>query len=60
MSYSPVVKILLYILLGILIGLQYPLWLGDGGLLALWKLKHEITVQKKENARLKAAQLGIF
>ena len=59
MSYSPGMKIILYILIGILIGLQYPLWLGDGGLLALWKLKHEITVQKSENARLKERSLAL-
>lgn len=52
-------KIVLYILLGILIGLQYPLWLGDGGLLALWKLRHEISVQKKENANLKERNLAL-
>ena len=52
-------KIILYILLGILIGLQYPLWVGDGGLLALWKLKHEITLQKKENTRLKERSLAL-
>ena len=47
------VKIPLYILLGILLGLQYPLWLGDGGLLSHWRLKQEISAQKAENARLK-------
>jgi cell division protein FtsB len=47
------VKIVLYILIGILVGLQYPLWLGDGGLMALWKLRQEITTQKSENVRLK-------
>lgn len=52
-------KIALYILLGILIGLQYPLWLGDGGLLALWKLKHEISLQKKENSKLKERNLAL-
>lgn len=52
-------KIALYILLGILIGLQYPLWLGDGGLLALWKLKHEISLQKKENTKLKERNLAL-
>lgn len=52
-------KTALYILLGILIGLQYPLWLGDGGLLALWKLKHEISLQKKENTKLKERNLAL-
>jgi cell division protein FtsB len=47
------VKIALYILLGLLIALQYPLWLGSGGLVSLWKLKSEIAVQKTENASLR-------
>ena len=46
-------KIILYILLGILIGLQYPLWLGDGGALSLWKLKREIAAQQSENGKLR-------
>ena len=52
-------KILLYILLGILIGLQYPLWLGDGGLLALLKLKQEISTQKSENVQLRERNLAL-
>jgi len=52
-SVSSDVKIVLYLLLGILLGLQYPLWLGDGGVLALWKLKQEVAVQKLENSGLK-------
>lgn len=52
-------KTIVYILLGILIGLQYPLWLGDGGLLALWRLKSEITAQKAENGRLKERNLAL-
>ncbi len=59
---SPVsfdVKIVLYLLTGILLGLQYPLWLGDGGVLALWKLKREIAVQKLENSGLKERNLAL-
>jgi cell division protein FtsB len=52
-------KTILYILAGILIGLQYPLWLGDGGVLALWKIKQEIAVQKLENAGLKERNLAL-
>jgi cell division protein FtsB len=40
-------------LLGIVLGLQYPLWLGDGGLLSYWKLRQEIATQKAENADLR-------
>jgi len=47
------VKIALYILAGILLGLQYPLWLGDGGLLSYWKLRQEISAQKTENTQLR-------
>lgn len=52
-------KIALYILLGILLGLQYPLWLGDGGLLSLWKLRQEISAQKTENTRLRERNLAL-
>ena len=47
------VKIIAYVLLGLLILLQYPLWFGNGGVYTLWRLKSEITAQKEENARLK-------
>ncbi|GAB4509631.1 MAG: cell division protein FtsB [Sulfuricaulis sp.] len=47
------VKIATYALLGILVLLQYPLWFGDGGVIAVWRLNREIAVQQKENALLK-------
>jgi len=46
-------KPLLYLLGGVLVGLQYPLWLGDGGVLAYWKLRQEIESQKTENETLR-------
>ena len=48
-----VVKITLYILVGLLLALQYPLWFGNGGVGALWNLKQEIAAQKVENRRLR-------
>jgi cell division protein FtsB len=48
-----------YVLVGILVGLQYPLWLGDGGLLSLWKLDREIDAQKAENSRLRERNLAL-
>ena len=48
-----VVKVSLYILVGLLLALQYPLWFGNGGVAALWKLKQEIAAQKIENRRLR-------
>jgi len=41
-----------YILTGILLLLQYPLWLGNGSIATVWRLKQEIAAQKIENARL--------
>jgi len=58
-SVSSGVKIIFYIVIGILVGLQYPLWLGDGGVLALWKLKQEIAAQKLENSGLKERNLAL-
>jgi cell division protein FtsB len=40
-------------LIALLIVLQYPLWFGTGGLLAVWELKREIAAQREENARLR-------
>jgi len=53
------VKIITYALIAILVLLQYPLWLGSGGVLAVWRLKHEITAQKLENAELKERNLAV-
>ncbi len=47
------VKLATYFLLGILVLLQYPLWFGDGGVIAVWRLNREIAAQQKENAQLK-------
>ena len=47
------VKIATYVLLGILVLLQHPLWFGSGGVFTVWRLHREIAVQEQENARLK-------
>lgn len=52
-------KVLLYILIGVLVGLQFPLWLGDGGALSLWKLQREITAQAQENQQLRQRNLAL-
>ncbi|MDO8706975.1 MAG: cell division protein FtsB [Sulfuricaulis sp.] len=46
-------KIATYVLLGILVLLQYPLWFGSGGVITIWRLNREIAAQDQENARLK-------
>jgi cell division protein FtsB len=52
-------KIVSTVLLAVLLVLQYPLWLGDGGLIALWKLEREISQQQVENTRLKARNAAL-
>jgi cell division protein FtsB len=47
------VKIATYVLLAILVLLQYPLWFGSGGVIAVWRLDREIAAQEQENASLK-------
>ncbi len=47
-------KIIRYTLLGLLVALQYPLWFGTGGILALWQLQREIAAHKTEIAQLRA------
>ncbi len=45
-------RILTYSLVGLLVVLQYPLWFGSGGVLALWRLNREIAAQRGDNAGL--------
>jgi cell division protein FtsB len=47
------VKIATYVLLAMLVLLQYPLWFGNGGVFAVWRLHREIAAQQKENDQLK-------
>ena len=46
---------LLALALGALILLiQYPLWLGKGGLLRVWEMERQIEAQRQANGRLQA------
>lgn len=47
------VRWFLYGLMLAALGLQYPLWFGDGGALRLWRLEREIAAQEAENAQLR-------
>ncbi len=46
-------RLLVYCLVGLLVVLQYPLWFGSGGVLALWRLNREIAAQRGDNLQLK-------
>lgn len=43
---------LLAVLVALCIGLQYTLWVGDKGLVELWRLQQTVEVTKQENDRL--------
>jgi cell division protein FtsB len=51
---AKVLRAVVYVLLGLLLLLQYPLWFGGGGVFSVLQLQREIEAQKIENARLKA------
>ncbi|MFQ5994188.1 MAG: cell division protein FtsB [Acidiferrobacterales bacterium] len=46
-------NIIRYVLLGILLALQYPLWFGAGSIPTVWYLRQQIETQKIENGRLR-------
>ena len=46
-------KIAFYVLLALLLLLQYPLWFGSSSVVTLWRLEREVAAQKTENARLR-------
>jgi len=48
------VKILAGVLLALLVGLQYPLWLGKGSWTRVWELERQLVQQQQTNAALKA------
>ena len=50
---AKVLRAIVYVLLAVLLLLQYPLWFGNGSVRSLWHLQREIETQKAENAHLK-------
>jgi len=48
------VKPLALVLAGLLLALQYPLWLGKGSWTRVWELDRQVAAQRDVNARLKA------
>lgn len=46
-------RLVLFSLIALIIALQYPLWFGNGGVFAVWRLKHEIAAQREENGSLR-------
>lgn len=46
-------KLFFYAMVGTIVLLQYPLWVGNGSVLRLWHLDRQITQQKKDNELLR-------
>lgn len=44
---------LVWLLIGLLVLLQYKLWVGDGSLAEVWKLYQQVEAQKEENRQLR-------
>ncbi len=47
-------KALALVLAGLLLALQYPLWLGKGSWMRVWELDRSLAQQRTANAKLKA------
>lgn len=47
-------KPLAYILAGLVLALQYPLWLGKGSWTRVWELDRQLAEQRATNVRSKA------
>lgn len=48
------VKILRFLLVILIIAMQYPLWLGKGGWLKVWEMNRQIAAQEETNRKLQA------
>ena len=47
-------RLILIVLAGLLILIQFPLWLGKGGWLKVWDLDQQVTAAQKKTDELKA------
>ena len=52
-------RLLTLALAGLVVLIQYPLWLGKGGWLRVWEVDREIGTQREQNARLKARNAAL-
>jgi cell division protein FtsB len=45
-------KILAGILAGLIVAIQYPLWLGKGGWMRVWEVHRQVDARRDKNASL--------
>jgi cell division protein FtsB len=53
------VKVLGAALVALIVLAQYPLWIGKGGWLRVWKIDRELAAQRETNARLAQRNAGL-
>ncbi len=52
-------RLVLVILVAVLAGLQYALWLGPGNLVETWRMHQAVEAQRAENERLAARNAAL-
>jgi cell division protein FtsB len=52
-------KVLAGILAGLIVLIQYPLWLGKGGWLRAWEVDRQLAAQKAKNGQLEVRNAGL-
>ncbi|MGE5467859.1 MAG: cell division protein FtsB [Ignavibacteria bacterium] len=48
-----------WVLLALIVLLQYPLWLGKGGWLRVWDMQHQLDAQREVNQKLEERNSGL-
>lgn len=52
-------RLIVICLAGLLLLIQYPLWLGKGGWLRVWDLDQQVVLAKQKNAQLAARNVKL-
>jgi cell division protein FtsB len=52
-------RVLTFVLLGLVAAIQYPLWLGKGGWLRVWDMDRQVEASKAKNDVLQARNAGL-
>ena len=52
-------KYLSYALIGFILVIQYPLWMGKGSWLRVWEVSRQLDQQKDKNQKLAARNAGL-
>ena len=52
-------KILTYVLVALIVAIQYPLWMGKGSWLRVWEFSTRVDQQKERNIQLAARNAGL-